>query len=286
MTRLIRAELLKIRTTNTWWLFGIGAFLTLALAFLVNAVQAHQFLHESPPTPQNASPAEVARIQEQFAAQHHVYQQAANVFTSGQFFGCMFIMLLGMLMITNEYYHQMATTTYLTTPHRSTVVLGKLGTAMIAAAFLWLATTVLNLVAGSIFFSSVEHISPPLGDWTVQRAILLNLVAYALWAVFGVGFGALIRNQLAATITGTLAYVFGTQVAQGVFFLIFTFWIKKTWVLTAMVSVPAVASQVMISPNKMYPESPPQWVGAAVLIGYGLLAGAIGTWILRRRDIS
>jgi ABC-2 type transport system permease protein len=284
MTRLIKSELIKIRTTNTWWLFGLGAFLTLALAFFINAVQAHQFLHEKLNT-EGMPAAEAARAQAQFAAQHHVYQQAANIYTSGQFFGCMFIMLLGMIMITNEYYHQMATTTYLTTPHRTTVVLGKLGTAMIAAGFLWLGTTVINLIAGTIFFK-IEGFSPSLGDWTVQRAILLNLVAYALWAVFGVGFGALIRNQLGATITGTLAYVFGTQVAQGIFFLIYTLWIKKAWVLTSMVIVPAIASQIMISPNKIYPESPPQWVGGAVLIGYGLVAGAFGTWILRRRDIS
>ena len=285
MTRLIRAELLKIRTTNTWWLFGLGAFLTTALAFLVNALQAHQRLHETLDIADNMPPDRAERLRQQFEAQHHVYQQASNIYTSGQFFGVMFIMLLGMLMITNEYYHQMATATYLTTPHRTTVVAGKLATAIIAAGFLWLATTVLDLIAGVIFFK-VEGFDPSLGAWSVQRAILLNLVAYALWAVFGVGFGALIRSQIGATVTGTLLYVVGTQLAQGIFILIYTLWIKKTWVLTSMVIVPAIASQIMVSPNKLYPESPPQWVGAAVLIGYGLVAGAVGTWILRRRDIS
>ena len=50
--------------------------------------------------------------------------------------------------------------------------------------------------------------------------------------------------------------------------------------------MPARASEIMVSPIKVYPESPAQWVGAAVLIGYGVLAGLIGTAILRRRDIS
>jgi ABC-type transport system involved in multi-copper enzyme maturation permease subunit len=285
MTQLIRAELLKIRTTNTWWLFGLGAFLTTALAFLVNALQAHQTLHEKFQIPPDIPANEAERMRQQFEAQHHVYQQAANIYTSGQFFGVMFIMLLGMLLITNEYHHQMATATYLTTPHRTTVVMGKLATAIIAAGFLWLATTILDIIAGVIFFKA-EGFDPSLGTWSVQRAILLNLVAYALWAVFGVGFGALIRSQIGATVTGTLLYVVGTQLAQGIFFLIYTLWIKKTWVLTSMVIVPAIASQIMVSPNKLYPESPPQWVGAAVLIGYGLVAGAVGTWILRRRDIS
>jgi hypothetical protein len=33
-----------------------------------------------------------------------------------------------------------------------------------------------------------------LARWGVVRAILLNLAAYAIWAVFGVGFGALVRS--------------------------------------------------------------------------------------------
>jgi ABC-2 type transport system permease protein len=285
VSRLVRAELLKIRTTNTWWLFGIGAIVMTGLALLVNGVQAHYFLKETFQAPENARPEQVEQARAQFEAQHQVVTQAANIFTSGQFFGVLFVMLLGILVITNEYYHQTATTTFLTTPHRTTVVVGKLLTAMIAAAFFWLMSTVINLVVGSIFFR-VQGFDSHLGDWPVTRAILLNLLAYAIWAVVGVGFGALIRSQLGATITGTLLYLIGTQLAQVVFFLLYTYVIKKDWVLTAMVSVPAVASQIMLSPVKSYPQSPPQWVGAAVLIGYALVAGGVGTLILRRRDVS
>jgi hypothetical protein len=56
--------------------------------------------------------------------------------------------------------------------------------------------------------------------------------------------------------------------------------------LTAQVIVPAVASTVMISPTKTFDQSPPGWVGALVLVGYGIVAGAVGTWILRRRDVA
>lgn len=40
---LVRAELLKIRTTNVWWVFALGAFVLQALAFAINAFQAHFF---------------------------------------------------------------------------------------------------------------------------------------------------------------------------------------------------------------------------------------------------
>ena len=34
---LVRSELLKIRTTSTWWWLALGAFLSIALAFAINA---------------------------------------------------------------------------------------------------------------------------------------------------------------------------------------------------------------------------------------------------------
>lgn len=280
-THLIRSEFLKIRTTNTWWIFGLGAIVTTGLALLVNMLQAHYYLKGTPPTGGDGG----ADAQATFALQHNVATQAANVFTSGQFFGGLFVMVLAILMITNEYYHQTATTTFLTTPHRTAVVLGKFVTAMFASVFFWLLTTVIDLIAGSVYFN-VEGFGNPLGDWAVIRAIVINLAVFALWAVFGVGIGVLIRSQIGATVTATLLYVVGTQVANIVTFLIHQFWIKKDWVLTMQVLVPARAAEIAVSPTKLYPQSPPEWVGAIVLVGYGIVLGTIGTLIMRTRDIS
>jgi ABC-type transport system involved in multi-copper enzyme maturation permease subunit len=277
MTRLIRSELLKIRTTNVWWLFGLGTIVMTALALLFNCIQAHYLLLSFDKYVQST--------RGRSPDQHDVVAQAANIFTSGQFFGVLFVSLLGILLITNEYYHQTATTTFLTTPHRTRVVVAKLITGTFAAAAFWLFTLVINAIVGTIFLKT-QGFGGHLGDWEVVRAILLNLAAYAIWAVFGVGFGALIRSQIGATITATVLYLIGTTVAQIAFQLIHSFVIKKDWVLTAQVIVPAVASTIMISPAKTFPESPPQWVGALVLIGYGVVAGLIGTLILRKRDVS
>jgi ABC-type transport system involved in multi-copper enzyme maturation permease subunit len=120
----------------------------------------------------------------------------------------------------------------------------------------------------------------------VLRAILLNLAAYAIWAVFGVGFGALVRSQLGAIVAATVLYLVGATAAGSVFDLIYTYVITKDWILALQVIVPAVASTVMISPTKTFTQSPPEWVGAVVLIAYGIVAGVVGTWILRRRDIA
>jgi ABC-type transport system involved in multi-copper enzyme maturation permease subunit len=293
MTRLIRSEWLKIRTTNTWWLFALGSFVTTGLALLINCLEAHSVLQpfdayvrsQTGRSPGDLPADQSTRLHEQWAAQHDVIAQAANIFTSGQFLGVLFVSLLATLLITNEYYHQTATTTFLTTPHRTMVVVGKLITGGIMSAAFWLFNLIISVVVGVLFLKA-EGFGSHLGDWEVVRAILLNLAAYAIWAVFGIGFGALIRSQIGATITATVLYLGGTLAATIAFQLIHAFWIKSSWVLTAQVIVPALASNIMISPTKQFPESPPQWVGALVLIGYGVIAGVIGTLILRRRDVS
>jgi hypothetical protein len=115
------------------------------------------------------------------------------------------------------------------------VIVAKLGTAVIFSAFFWIFTTAISVAAGSIFFS-VKGYGSQLGEWPVTRAILMNGLAYGLWGILGVGLGVLIRNQIGAVLTGAIAYVIGTQAVQAVFFIVHEFWIKKDWVLTAMVS--------------------------------------------------
>ncbi|MBO0870671.1 MAG: hypothetical protein J2P15_19110, partial [Micromonosporaceae bacterium] len=43
--RLIRAEIMKIRTTNTWWLFLIGMVVVAGLALLVHGLTYHFTLY-------------------------------------------------------------------------------------------------------------------------------------------------------------------------------------------------------------------------------------------------
>ncbi|MEU4716276.1 ABC transporter permease subunit [Micromonospora purpureochromogenes] len=275
---LVRAELLKIRTTNTWWLFGLGALVTLALAFLVNALNANLSLSG----PQDVEGLPQEQAEQVLASADEVYQ-AANLFTSGQYFGLLFVLLLGIIVVTNEFYHQTATTTFLTTPHRTVVVTAKLVAAALIGALFWLVTTVLTVPATLIFFAA-KGWDAHLGDWDITRAILLNLLAYVLWGVFGVGFGVLIRSQIGATITAVVLYLVGTTAANLVFFLLQQ-WLEQDWISKLAVIVPSTASSLMISGTEL-PGNPPQWVGAVVLIAYAVVTSVAGSLIMRRRDIA
>lgn len=293
MIRLIHAEIFKLRTTSMGWLFAVATVLSTAVMFTVNAVSANSLLKpfaqfvalETHGHGDRIPPDFLAHLRSDWQLGHSPITQATTLYTSGQLIGVLLACLLGIVLITSEYYQQTATTTFLQTPRRTRVVAGKLGTAIVVAAASWLVSTVLSVVAGAVFLHHLGY-GTQLGQWGVLRAILLNLAAYAIWAVFGVGFGALIRSQLGATVSATVLYLVGASAAGSVFDLIHTYWINQDWVLTLQVIVPEVASTVMISPTKTFTQSPAEWVGAVVLIAYGIVAGLVGTSILRRRDIA
>jgi ABC-2 type transport system permease protein len=101
--------------------------------------------------------------------------------------------------------------------------------------------------------------------------------------VLGVGAGVLIRSQIGATITLVMIYLVGWFGASILFAIVgdrFGEWFQNLQVL-----VPPLASQLMITGTEL-PGSPPQWVGALVLIAYAVVTGLVGTLIVRRRDIS
>lgn len=275
--RLVRAELKKVATTNVWWVFALIAVPLWGVTLFFNYLQT-QFLLD-PTVAQGDLSAQEA---EQIEAAANVANLAANLYTNGQFFGVLIVMLLAVIVVTSEFFHQTATTTFLTTPHRTSVILGKLVAAALVGVLFWVVTTALNLIVTPLILGGFD-VGSQLGDGAVWRAIGLNGLAYLLWAIFGIGFGVLIRSQIGATVTAILLYLAG-YIGAAIFFSTlanrFGDWIDNLQVL-----VPSLASQVMVAATEL-PGSPPQWLGAVVMIGYAVVTGVIGTLIVRRRDIS
>ncbi|GAB1694211.1 ABC transporter permease [Krasilnikovia sp. M28-CT-15] len=274
--KLVSAELLKIRTTPTWWIFGLILLPLYAASILIN--WGSSVAVTSAETGGDVS----ANQADQLQAAGETVNVAANLYTSGQFMGVLMVLLLGAILVTNEFFHQTATTTFLVTPRRESVVLAKYAAAALLALVFWLVLTVLNLIFAPIILHSLD-LGPQLDDPAVWRAIGLNGLAFGLWAVLGVGVGVLIRSQIAATIVLTAVYVVGSQ-AVGIIFFLLTEYVAH-WFTYLQVIMPTAASQLMISGTDL-PGSPPRWVGAAVLIGYAVVMGLIGTAIIKRRDVS
>ncbi|GHJ14587.1 MULTISPECIES: ABC transporter permease [unclassified Micromonospora] len=272
---LVRSELLKIRTTSTWWVFGLISLPLWALALGFNWLQTDALT--------SGNVGDVSGEQaDQIQAVSSADSIAANLYTNGQFFGLLIVMLLGIVVVTSEFFHQTVTTTFLTAPHRTAVMLAKLAAAGVLALCFWIVTTVLNLIFAPLILNAVD-VGSQLDSGAVWRAVALNGLAYLLWSVLGVGLGVLIRSQIGATVTGILLYLGGTigaAIAIGLLAERFGDWINELQLL-----VPSLASGLMVSGAEI-PGNPPRWAGAAVLIGYAVVTGVIGVLTIRRRDIS
>ena len=272
LVRLIRAEFMKVRTTSTGWLFLTGFIVFTAMALAINGFGIHHQLYPQQGLVSRAqarSPAGVAAI-------------AASMMTSGQRVGVLFALLLGVLIVTSEFANQTAAVTFVTVPRRTTVITAKVAAAACCGALFWLVGTVLAAVATPLFLYS-QHVSTSLTGWGVDRSVLLNLVGFVAWGVFGLGLGAVLRNQMAGVIAAIVVYA-GSFGAESLFILLYNL-LHQNWLLGAPVIAPALAYTVMIMSGQAFPDAPAGWVGAVIMIGYTAALVAGGIALTKRRDV-
>jgi ABC-type transport system involved in multi-copper enzyme maturation permease subunit len=267
VTGLIRSEILKIRTTNVWWLLSIGVAVFTAIALAANCIIAHVQLTSG----------------DEQGGRPSVTDLAANIYTSGQVIGLLLAMVMGVLIVTNEFHHQTATPTFLTTPIRSRVIAAKVVTAVAWGLVFAVLSTVLSLITGAVFLASA-NVSTELGNGDVIKSVLLNILAYGIWAVFGVGIGTLIRNQIGSIVVALVLYfVVDLSVHAALFALADYF--HHNWIGEVYYYLPSGASSVMTS-SGLLQYAPAWWAGALTLAGYGIVAGLVGTAVTSRRDIG
>jgi len=259
LVRMLRSERIKLTSTNTWWIVAIVIIVSTAIALSFNLFAAATDL--SAALYSTDAPAD-----------------AIDVVTSGQYAGALCIMLLSILMIANEFRHQTATATFLATPKRTTVIAGKFTMAMLLAGGIWFVTEFVDLVSATLFYQH-HHGMALLKSAPVERAIVVNLMIYLLWAAFGVGIGTLIRSQIGATITSLLIYTTGVYVVEAIAYLFYlTVW-HSHHVYQVLILIPGFAGGVAMSPGRttFHGVSFFWWEGAIVMVAYGAAMIAIGT---------
>ena len=279
--RLISAEIMKIRTTRVWWIF-LGIFTLFSAAALMNNFLSHHY--QLYPQQDLADRAQALARATEARTPAGAAAIAASMMTSGQFLTVLIAMLLGIHVVTSEIAQRTVTTTFLVTPRRERVIVAKLAAAGVFAALFWLITAVLDAVVTPVFMAS-QHITASLTGQGVIRVVLLGLLAFLLWAAFGLGLGAVMRSQIASVIAGIAIYVGGFAVVELIFHGLYDLY-YQAWLLGAPVIAPAVASQVMITPAPAFPHAPPQWTGAVIMAGYALVLTAAGIVQTRGHDIS
>lgn len=175
MSRLIRTELLKLRTTRVTY-----ALLATAMGITALFTALSATVGESRDRP-------LASLAGQTAA------------TTASGFAMIIAAVLGALAATGEFRHLSAALTYLTTPNRQRVLAAKAAAgAVVSAAFGLLAALVTTAIGLSIIAGKGDHITIGVGALVGHAAGAA--VGAALLAAIGVAVGTLVRSQLAAVI--------------------------------------------------------------------------------------
>ena len=250
MMHLIRAEWTKLFTTRVWLgiLIGacllVGGFSALVTAFAGNA--------------DSGLPSVVTSE----------YEQVALAQASG---ATALFLILGIIGTTQEYRHRTATPTFLTTPRRWRVIVAKLAGYALVAVPLALTLLAVNVLVVSLY-AGARGAAPSLTGDNLE-VLATSGLALVIYALIGVGIGALIRNQVGA-IVGTLVYLF---VVEGL-----------------IRSIPAISGAYKWLPGGALEaltatfqgtELLEAWQGGVLLLGYGLVAAVLGTFLAVRRDI-
>jgi hypothetical protein len=254
VTGLVRAEWTKLLTTRTWIGLLLGACALVGGITALFCALAGTTGRDGRGLPPAADP---------------VFQRLALAQVSQ---AAVLVLILGVIGMTQEYRHRTATPTFLTTPRRGRVVAAKLvayGLAGIPFAVVVAAVAVAVLEA----FGAARGSGVPLTGGNL-RVLLYATGALVVYAVIGVGVGALLRNQVGA-IVGALVYL---RVVEPVVATVPATAPAYQW-------LPGGALQAMTAGVPGGPDVLQPWQGAVLLLGYGLLAAALGTLLTVRRDV-
>jgi ABC-2 type transport system permease protein len=173
VSALLRAELLKLRTTRTFAaLIGSGLALSLLLLVLTTL------------------------LQDRFD------EDDLRLMFAGDFTG-LFILLLGVMGMAGEWRHRTITSSVLAAPDRLKLLAAKLISYAVAGALLSLIVTGTLMLVGTIILSLRDK--PTLDAGPLLDVLWRNLVGAAYLGAIGVSIGALLRNQVAALL-GVLVF--------------------------------------------------------------------------------
>jgi ABC-2 type transport system permease protein len=125
LVRLLRAEFMKLRT-STGWLFLTGFIVFTTMALTINGFGNYSLLH---PQQGLVSAAQALAQTAQARSPAGVATMTASMMTSGQLFGVLFALLLGVVIVTSEFANQTAAVTFVTVPRRVTVFRAKVAAA-------------------------------------------------------------------------------------------------------------------------------------------------------------
>ena len=268
MTAALTSELRKILSTRLWWvllLCQVGAiiFLSGSLAFSITFADElgggdSQQLAADPLT------------------------NAMTIYSLPVSFGYVFPVILGALIVTSEFRHRTIDTTLLLDPSRARVIVSKF-IAVIPFAAVYAIVGIATGIGVGAGVLAIAGDPTFLGDAEVWRSIGMGTVAMIVWALVGVGFGSALTNQVVVIVV-LLGW---TQLVEPILRVAVAFLEPLQPVGRFL---PGAAGEAMTGASFYSTlgagDLLAPWAGFAVLLGYAVVAGAIGWLTTFRRDIS
>lgn len=181
-----------------------------------------------------------------------------------------FSALAGVLLITSEYRYGTIHPTFVFTPRRGRVLSAKLAAGLLAGLVFGVVGVGLALGIGSLILSA-RGIPSALSTGQITLLVFGGLAGIALRGAFGVGLGAILRNQVAAVI-GLLAWDF--VVSSLLFGLVPS--VGRLMPTTAVNALMGLKTAHLLSPA----------AGAAVLVGWTVVLALAGLVLIQRRDVT
>jgi ABC-2 type transport system permease protein len=253
MINLIKAEFSKLFTTKLWLWLLIGAIAF--TAFVVSITIGFDGQSNNGGTPRVNTP----------EGQRNLFSSAgaANVWA----------LILGAIAVTGEFRHQTVTPTFLATPHRGRVVVAKLITYLLVGIGYGIATIVVA-VAIALPWLSAKNVDVTLGSNGIPGVLVGVAAGVAVYALLGVGLGALIRNQI-ATVVGALVYLFLLEpIISGIPKVRDYYKYFPGGAISALTR--RFAGVDLLQPYQ----------GGLLLVAYGVVFAFLGYWLAMRRDVT
>ena len=257
MIRGVRSELFKLRTSpGPWVVLGTTVLFTalgIVAVFLVNRLGHH-----------------VAFVVP--TSQYRLRRLMGAGFAVG---GVWMAAIVGVLCVTGEYRHKVMTTSLLVEPRRWRLLASKAIASLIWGLGLGVGSV---LIVGAMGIPLLKTQGGSVSDLLNQAGPVLPgfFAGFALLALFGTGFGTLVKNQIAAVVI-ILAIAF---IIEPVFDGLLPQ--AGRWLPSAAAA--AVAGGLIRPAERQILLS--WWLGAIVLAAWGLVPIVVGYFATFKKDVT
>lgn len=264
----LRSEFTKLLTTRIWWVLAI--ILAVYVAFTAGVLGA-AFGGVLPGAIDAPPMGDLHPL---------IYSVAVTI-------GYVFPVILGTLSVTGEVRHQTLTPTFLATPRRGVVLAAKLTVAFIFGTIYGVVALLAAVAVGSPLLLAGD-LSTGLDDPETWLMFARAVLAMGIWAVIGVGLGALIPNQIAAIVVLLAFTQFVEPILRTVGMLVDVFADVGRF-------FPGAAGDALVGSSIFSAMAGPAgasgglldwWQGGLVLLGFAVVttvAGSLTTW---RKDVT